>query len=261
MAADSQIQKGAVAASGSDTLGAVVSVHPQVVVGSRGRKIQSYIAFGVGGVGLLMALIGWLTGSTELLALCGGGLAVAGLGLGALGLADASGTMDATVTIQENGIRYNDKKGIKAWRWEQVTQVFIILRRYQNTNILRRAYRLHNAAGDSFYFTDEVRDAEGAFNAIRQRAYPPMFSRALAQYEAGAAVSFGKVTVNRDSGLAIGKKTFRWDEITGAKVSGGHLFISKAGLGWLNDGDALVAEIANVELLIRVIEQRLGKQI
>lgn len=261
MAADIQMQKGAAAASGGDALGAEVSVHPQVVVGSRGRKIQSYIAFGVGGAGLLMVLIGWLTGSSELLSLCGGGLAVAGLGLGVLGLADAGGTMDATVTIHEDGIRYNDKKGGKAWRWEQVAQVFIMLRRYQNTNILRHAYRLHSTAGDSFYFTDEVRDAEGAFNAIRQRAYPSIFARALAQYEAGAAVSFGKVTVSRDSGLAIGKKAFRWDEITGAKVSGGHLFISKAGLGWLNDGDALVAEIANVELLIRLIEQRLGKQI
>jgi hypothetical protein len=242
-------------------LGSVISVHQHAVVGSRGRKIQSYIAFGVGGVGLLSALIGWLSGSAELLTLCSGGMAVAGIGLGLLGLADAGGTMDATVAIHEDGIRYSDKKGSKAWRWEDVTQVFIMLRRYQNTNILRRAYRLHSTAGDSFYFTDEVRDAEGAFNAIRQRAYPPLFSRLLAQYEAGQTVSFGKVTVSRTNGLAIGKKAFRWDEITGAKVSGGYLFISKAGLGWLNDGDALVAEIANVELLIRIIEQRLGKQI
>jgi hypothetical protein len=252
---------GVQSAAATNDLGNVISVHQHAVVGSRGRKIQSYIAFGVGGVGLLMALIGWLTGSTEMLALCGGGLAVAGLGLGALGLADAGGTMDATVAIHEAGIRYSDKKGSKAWRWEQVAQVFIMLRRYQNTQIVRRAYRLHNTTGDSFYFTDEVRDAEGAFNAIRQRAYPPLFSRLIEQYDAGQTVSFGKVTVSRASGLTIGKKAFRWDEITGAKVSGGYLFISKAGLGWLNDGDALVAEIANVELLIRIIEQRLGKQI
>ena len=87
-------------------LGALISNHPQTVVGNRGRMIQTYIALGIGTLLLLAGLIVFLAmaeAANQLTLICLGFGGFCALGIGMLGLGDARRTRDMSLELKSVG--------------------------------------------------------------------------------------------------------------------------------------------------------------
>ncbi len=240
------------------TLGAFIATHSQAVVGSKGRAIQSYIALGVGGVGLVMALIGWLTNRPEFLTVCGGGLALVGLGLGGMGLADANSTADASVGLYADGIAYADKKGSKMWRWTDIERIYSLLVQHRQTRIVRKSYRLDNANGEVMHLTDFIAGIDDVMTVVRQKVYPPLIHKLMAEYEAGKPLVFGPIAIDRANGIAVKKTKIAWDECGGMQLGAGYVFVTKHGGGPFNDASVLAGDVPNVEILLSIVNHRVN---
>lgn len=239
-------------------LGAQISDHPQAVVGSRGRMIQSYIALGLGGALLLAGLVAFLvmaeaSGQQALLCLGLPGLCVAGIGL--LGFFDARSTRDMSLRLYERGLHYADKAGQKTWAWEDIEQVIQHVTVQPQTQAVRRAYQLVHRNGDTLMFYDHVRNPEGAIGTIRQRVYPLLLPRLAATIDAGGSVAFGAVMIE-PAGLRVKGRAIPWGDIAGVRQSGGELMIDRVGGGWFNDIQLGLGEVANTELMLQLVARR-----
>jgi hypothetical protein len=239
-------------------LGAKISDHPQSVVGSRGRMIQSYVALGIGAALALAGLVTYLAWAESarmdtLICLGFGGLC--GLGIGAMGVMDARSTRDMSLTLYERGLRYVDKVGQKEWRWEEIAAITQHQVVSSDTNRARLSYQVTSSSGDTLHLYDHVRDPAGAIATIRQRVYALLLPRMQADLDAGRPVAFGPVTIAA-AGMTVRGRETPWAEIAGVTLSGGSVMVERRGGGWLNDAEISRGEIPNAELLAQLAAQR-----
>ncbi|NWG20189.1 MAG: hypothetical protein HXY39_07650 [Chloroflexi bacterium] len=239
--------------------GALISDHPQAVVGSRGRMIQSYVALGIGVVLMIAGLIAFLVmaeAAGQQALICLGFAGFCALGLGLVGFFDARNTRDMSLKLYEHGLHYADKSGQKTWGWEEIDAIFHYQTINPQTRFVRHSYKVVHRSGDSIFFYDHVRNAAAAYETIRQKIYPLLLPRLQATYAAGQPVAFGMVAVE-PAGLRVKGKSIPWNEIAGIHVSGGSLIIERPDGGWFNDLDVPVGNVANVELLLQFVRPHL----
>lgn len=242
-------------------LGALLSDHPQSVVGSRGRMLQSYVALGIGVMLMVAGLLAFVLlaqAAGQQALICLGFAGFCALGLGVVGVLDARNTQDMALRIYERGIHYIDKTGQKTWGWEDIAAIIHHQTINNDTRIVRHSYQLFNYTGDSLFFYDHIRNAPAAIETIRRYTYAVLGPRLQAALAAGQPVAFGVVTLE-PAGLRIKQKFIPWIDISGVRVSGGSLIVERPGGGWFNDLDINLGEVANIELLLHFIAQRPGR--
>jgi uncharacterized Zn finger protein (UPF0148 family) len=99
--------------------------------------------------------------------------------------------------------------------------------------------------GDRFYYR-----MYAARDSIKLGLFKLLVPGVLQQYEAGKALTFGPVTVQKSSGLQLGGNHYAWGDIKDIHVSKGRLTVN---LDKHQQADVRVCEIPNFELLYRLI--------
>lgn len=163
--------------------------------------------------------------------------------------------------VFENGFAFSDRKGVKAWKWEQVESVTAnIVRNYTNGIYVgtSHTYSLVSSAGEKLVINDSLKDVENFYTHLQNKTLQPRYQRLADQYNQGSKVSFGPVAISKQEGLQIGKKTFPWDEIEQVAIDKGVLSVKKKGGGWFSGATATSGTIPNLHVLLSIIDQVIG---
>ena len=167
------------------------------------------------------------------------------------------------VGVYEQGIAVRDRKGIQAWRWDEIVSLTAAVARPHAFGIVtgtRHVYSLFNRLNQSLVLDDIYVKVEELAEAIQAGIFPILYERAAQQYNAGQRLVFGPVAIGRD-GIEIGKKTIPWTGVQQVSVKQGILRVFRTGGGWFNRASVPVSVIPNLKVLLSIIHQVIGLQV
>lgn len=166
------------------------------------------------------------------------------------------------VVVYERGFAVRDRKGVRAWRWEDLLSLTSAVTRHYTNGIYTgttHAYTLIDRRSERLKLGDAYVRVEDLARAIEQGLFPVLYERAAGQYNAGQALAFGPAAISK-AGIQIGKKTYPWTEVQQVSVQQGSLKVSKKGGGWFSGAAAPVSAIPNLGVLLSIIDQVVGVQ-
>lgn len=162
-----------------------------------------------------------------------------------------------------NGFAYSDHKGVQTWRWEQVKDVTANVVRHYTNGIYTgttHTYTLIKNNGDKLVVNDALKEAEAFFNHLQNNTLQQRYQRLADEYNLGSPVTFGQVTIGKQTGIQIGKKSYAWDEIQQVGINKGVLSVKKKDGKWFSGASATAGSIPNLHVLLSIINQIVGLQ-
>jgi hypothetical protein len=165
------------------------------------------------------------------------------------------GTPRASVMVRyRDGLAYRTGgKEVHTLRWDEIAVIQSNLSRHAGTHggsWTEHEYTLTRQGGEKLILDDSLKEVGGEAQAIKaavfRRIGPPLVGR----YQAGEAMTFGPVTVQRQNGLQLDGKPYAWAAIQDVRVESGRFKVT------LRDGkkhEARVSAIPNIELLCQMI--------
>ena len=149
-------------------------------------------------------------------------------------------------------------KDIHTWRWDEVAAILSNLSRSAADAMglysTAHEYTLTKHNGDKVILDDGLTNVGAAASAIKQAVFALMGPALMKHYQAGEALTFGPVTVQRQNGLQLEGQLFAWNAIGDIQVKAGRFQVT------LSDGKthkAPVSAIPNIEMLCQVIGAKL----
>lgn len=148
--------------------------------------------------------------------------------------------------LYEGGFAYNDRKGLKQCRWDEIDAV------WQNVT---KHYRNGIYTGTTYLYTIQLRDKtritlnnqlpkiEALGKAVSVGTANALFPRYAADLRSGQRVSFGPLAMDAN-GLYSGNKSVLWNEIKAVKIQQGVISVKKEG-GWFNWASVTVPQVPN----------------
>ncbi len=164
------------------------------------------------------------------------------------------------VAVYEHGFAHRDRRGVQAWRWEQVTALSAAVTRHfpgGDQTGTSRTYTLRDLRGGTLLLTDQLKDVEGLARAIEEAVFPHLYDQCASRYNRGEEVSFGAVTVSK-SGITLGRKEIPWTEVGQVSIEHGTLRVARKSGGWFSGAGAAAAQIPNLRVLLSMIDQVAG---
>jgi len=164
------------------------------------------------------------------------------------------------VALYDQGFAVRDRKGIRSWRWEDVTSLTAAVTRHYTNGIYTgttHVYTLYNRQNGRLVLNDIYVKVEELAKAIEECIFPLLYGRAADQYNTGQMLIFGPVAVSK-AGIQIGKKTYPWMDVKQVSVQRGILKVAKKDGGWFSGTSAATASIPNPRVLLAIIHQVVG---
>lgn len=163
--------------------------------------------------------------------------------------------------VYTQGLACSDRKGVRGWRWDQIRDVTANVIRHYTSGIYTgttRHYTLANHAGEKLILTDKLQNIESLYSRIQNNTLQLRYQRLSEAYNQGNPVSFGPVTIGKQSGIKIYKKTYSWDAIEEVAINKGMLSVKKKGGGWFSSATVAAGSIPNLHVLLSIINQVVG---
>jgi hypothetical protein len=166
------------------------------------------------------------------------------------------------VHVYENGLLFRKRDRNDVIRWDQITFVWHKVNKTTTTNTttnpstgyttttrstrIDHSYIVQRTDGVKFVFDNTFSRLRELGKTIEQESARYLYPQAVAAYNAGQALVFGKMSVSR-SGLSDGRKTLSWNELKSIKVdeNNGAIAIRKQGK-WLNWSNISLSETPNI---------------
>ncbi len=164
------------------------------------------------------------------------------------------------VATYERGFAYNDRKGLRIWRWEDVVSMTSAITRHYTNGIYTgttHIYTLYNRQSQRLVLSDSFGKVEELTKDIDQSIFPLLYGPAADQYNAGQTIVFGPVAISK-AGIAIGKKTYPWADVKEVSIHQGILKVSRKEGGWFSGARASASTIPNLRVLLTIIQQVVG---
>jgi hypothetical protein len=164
------------------------------------------------------------------------------------------------VLVYERGFAYRDRKGVQAWRWEDMVSLTSAVIRHYTNGIYTgttHAYTLYNRQNVRLVLNDVFAKVEELAKVVEQNIFPLLYAQVSAQYNGGQTVVFGPVSISK-TGIQIFKKTYPWAEVKEVSIQKGILRVSKKDGGWFSGASASVSGIPNLRVLLSIIDQVVG---
>jgi hypothetical protein len=164
------------------------------------------------------------------------------------------------VAVYEHGFAFNDWKGLRVWRWEDVLSIrSAITRQYINGIYTGTTHHYTISGGQKrqLILSDSLWKVEELAKIIDERIFPNLYVRSADQFNAGQEVVFGPVAISK-TGIAIGRKTYPWTEVREVSIHHGIIKVSKKEGGWFSGARATTSAIPNSRVLLTLIEQVVG---
>ena len=153
----------------------------------------------------------------------------------------------------QDGLAYRAKgKEIHTLRWDEVAA--IVTNNYFHTRYTQCQYTLVKASGDKLILDDWLKRVQRLAAYIEKPVYERLGPPLAQRYQAGEALSFGPVTVQRQAGCQLDGQQYAWDAIQDVKVEYGRF---KVTLRTGQKHEARVNVIPNIELLCQLIGVKL----
>ena len=185
----------------------------------------------------------------------GGLLLAAGLWVAYTGFAEEG----LQVQVFPDGLTYTKRGATEVLRWDDIAEVLQqVTKRYVNGAYVgtTHIYTLRRPGKPDLQLNDTLVNVEALGNTAQQEIYRRRLPQALAAYNAGAIVPFGKLSISQ-AGLSNGKETIAWSEIKGVKLDKGIISVSKQGK-WLNWSTATVAQTPNIFVFTALVDSIVG---
>jgi hypothetical protein len=163
------------------------------------------------------------------------------------------------VLVFPDGLTYTIRGTTEVVRWEDITEVLQQITKHYTNGVYTgttHIYTVRRAGRPELKFNDALKNVEQLGNTIQQETYKLLLPRAIATYNAGGILHFGKLNVSRQ-GLSNGKETLAWSDIKGVKLEKGVIAVSKQGK-WLNWTTATVAQTPNIFVFTALADSIIG---
>lgn len=238
-------------------LGALRASYGPAARSVRATRTVGLICIILGAAALVGGIVLALARDTGLLCLSVIGLALVVFGLWSVRRSEADASLRAA--LYEEGLLYSAGGAQEAYRWEDLSEVWqeVISREYRNAGHLRQTthtYRLVMRDGRRLALDDRLQGIGELGEALQKAALPRLFWDALARYQRGETLAFGKLSLSRE-GLALGGRTLAWGDLGPVEVGDGQLYIAEAGRSarW---AELPVHEVPNVFVLLALVQAR-----
>lgn len=249
-------------------LGGVKTFYPIKGTHKIGNVIFGLIFLAMGGALFVYAIYeAWVTYQTMGPALVWNNFwapALIGSILGSLSLIGfwgAYNNWNKAIVLYENGIAYNDRKGLRAWRWDEIASITSTITKHYTNGIYTGTthnYTLIHNQGEKINFNDGFGKVEDLANAIREQIFPLLYKKAADAYNSGQTVVFGQLSISRDGGLQMGKKTYPWAEIKQVSIEQGYIKVAQKGGGWFSGAAVMAGATPNLDVALSLINQLVG---
>ena len=166
------------------------------------------------------------------------------------------------VLIYEYGLVFIKRSGTEVIRWDQIAFVWHKVKKTTSTNTttnystgytttttstrIDHSYIVQRVDGAKIVFDQTFSRLRELGKTIEQESARYLYPQAVAAYNTGRPLVFGKMTVRR-AGLSDGRKTLSWNELKSIKVdaNNGAIAIRKQGK-WLNWSNISLSETPNI---------------
>jgi len=148
---------------------------------------------------------------------------------------------------------------VTTWRWDEAAVIQSNVSDHLSPHSSSVAwteheYTLTKHSGEKLVLDDGLKDIEPLIASVKQAVFaligPPLVQR----YQAGEALTFGPVTIQRQNALQLDGKPYAWDAIQDIKVENGLLQVTlRIGQKGQPVGQARASAIPNIELLCQLI--------
>ncbi len=152
------------------------------------------------------------------------------------------------------------RKGLRAWRWEEVQAISSAITRHYSIGILTgtsHVYKVFNRQTQRVVFTDALINVARLGDEIEQNIYPILYDRASSLYNAGQQLHFGPVMISK-AGITVGRRSYLWSDVQEIAIRKGILKVSKTDGGWFNGAGAPTSKIPNLRVLLSILQQVAG---
>ena len=161
------------------------------------------------------------------------------------------GTVHATaLVVYRDGFAYQaGGKDTHTWRIEEVAVIQSNLA-WPPHSAEKHEYTLTRTSGEALILDDGVKSVTAAADQIKAAVFARLAPPLMQRYQAGAALTFGPVSVQQQAGLSLGGQHYAWEDIQNIQVQNGRFQLS------LRNGkhsEARAAAIPNIELLGQLI--------
>jgi hypothetical protein len=157
------------------------------------------------------------------------------------------------LVLYHDGLAFRTGKDLHTWRWEEVAVIVSNLSMHDSEHAgvwTAHEYTLTKSSGEKVILDDGVKEIEDAIAAIKQAVFARLWPPLAQAYGAGQAVTFGTVTIHKQTGIQLDGKPYAWNAILDIKVERGRFTVT------LRDSkkhEARVSAIPNIELLGQLI--------
>ncbi|MBK9940452.1 MAG: hypothetical protein IPP13_02355 [Kouleothrix sp.] len=163
------------------------------------------------------------------------------------------------VLVFPDGLAYTARGATQLIRWDDVAEVQQQVTKHYTNGVYTgttHIYKLRRSGQPEIKFNDALQNVEQLGTTIQEETYRRLLPRAIAAYNAGTVVQFGKLSVSAQ-GLSNGKETLAWSEVKGIKLDKGVIAVSKQGK-WLNWTTATVAQTPNIFVFTALVDAIIG---
>ena len=162
----------------------------------------------------------------------------------------------------QNGFAFKDHKGLQTWSWQDITSIRTAITRQYTNGIYTgtsHVYRVTGKNGRQLVLNDSLSNVEQIASIIEEKTFPVLYAQAFKKFTDGNFLAFGVVKLNK-SGLQVGKKDYKWEQIDSINLYNGVLQITKKGTGKLESSRIRVASLPNFRVLDSILRQMVGIQ-
>jgi hypothetical protein len=249
-------------------LGGAIEVYPLKKANRIGNIVGMIIFFGGAALAFLYGIyntyIRWQKfGSAVILKSITGPLMIAFVLflLGLLVIWSFYSNAKKAAVLYENGVAYSDRKGMRAWRWDEINSMTVAVTKHYTNGIYTgttHVYTLIKKDGEKFVLNDTIADVEQLAGKIGEKIYPLLYHEYADAFNAGKPLLFGPVKISKAGGIQIGKKQYSWSEIAEVGIRKGILSVKKKDGGWFSGATAMASAIPNLQVLLAIIHQVVG---
>ena len=209
-------------------------------------------------IGIIGIIAGFALSDDGLLPVCGGlGLLLALAG--GYSIWQSRREQDLAIRAFHDGLTYSHKGKTEAMRWDDMTQVTMSLINNKNLRAMFYNYTLQSSDGRkiTFNYNDQaMQNLQQLSDTIQREITARQLPQAIAAYNAGDNVTFGRLTVSK-AGLSNGKEAIPWSEVEEVKLQNGAVTVRKKDK-WLNWSSVTVGSTPNIYVFLHMVDQIVG---
>jgi hypothetical protein len=176
---------------------------------------------------------------------------------GILAAVNALLNWNKSAVVYEKGLAYSDNKGIQSWGWHEVEWFYVAITKHYHNGIYTgttHLYTLQKLDGSRLRLDNKFKQIEALGRFVSQKVAPYQYDRLLQKLRSGQTVQLGPIAINKD-GIAVGKKSYPWNEVEQVSIQKGYVSIKKRAGGWFSGASAPVAAIPNLDAFFAVVNQ------